>query len=150
MIATMNAIKIIAYYEGFSSEPYLCPAGVVTVGYGTTVYPDGTAVTLDDDPITKEIGALLLLEDVNREYAPSVDELVTSDVNQDQFDAMTSFTYNVGVGAFGSSTLLAYNNVDEWQQAADEFLNWIYADGEVLQGLVNRRETERSLYLNEL
>ncbi len=150
MKATMDAIKIIAYYEGFSSDPYLCPAEVATIGYGTTVYPDGTVVTLEDDPITKEQGLLLLLEDVNREYAPSVDELVTSDVNQSQFDAMTSLTYNIGAGAFGGSTLLAYNNVDEWQQAADEFDKWVYSNGEVLQGLVNRRATEKALYLSEL
>ncbi len=150
MKATMDAIKIIGYYEGFRSEAYLCASNVPTIGFGTTVYPDGTVVTLDDDPISKEEGLLLLLEDVNIEYAPSVDELVTSDINQSQFDAMTSFTYNVGAGAFGSSTLLAYNNVDEWQQAADEFDKWIYADGEVLQGLVNRRATEKALYLSEL
>ena len=78
-----------------------------------------------------------------------MNELTTSDINQSQFDAMTSFTYNVGVGAFSESTLLKYNNTEEWQMAADEFLKWVYADGEVLQGLVNRRETERSLYLSE-
>jgi len=147
--ASIDAIQIIAYYEGFSSTPYLCPAGVPTIGYGTTVYPENVVVTMNDDPITKREGALYLLEDVNIEYAPSVDELVTSDINQSQFDAMTSFTYNVGVGAFSESTLLKYNNTEEWQMAADEFLKWVYADGEVLQGLVNRRETERSLYLSE-
>ncbi len=147
MKPTQTSIDIIRYYEGFSSEPYLCPAGVPTIGYGTTMYPNGKLVTLDDPSITEDQGNWLLFEDVLRDFVPDINELVTDEVTQNQFDAIVSFTYNVGSYALETSTLLEYVNEDLNQQAADEFPKWIYADGEVMPGLVERRDTERSLYL---
>ncbi len=142
-------LAIIKYFEGFSAEPYLCSAGVATIGYGSTYYKDGTSVTLDDEPITEKDALALLELTVNDEYSITVDSGVLVEVNQQQFDAMVSLTYNIGSGAFLDSTLLEYCNMEDHQEAADEFLSWVYANGEVIQGLVNRREVERALYLYE-
>jgi len=106
-------LAIIKYFEGFRAEPYLCSAGVPTIGYGSTYYEDGTKVTLDDEPITEEDATILLEQTVNDEYSITVDEGVLVDVNQQQFDAMVSLTYNIGSGAFLGSTLLEHCNREE-------------------------------------
>jgi len=147
MTISKFGLEIIKYFEGFREEPYLCSAGKPTIGFGSTYYADGTAVTMDDDPITEEEATILLEQTVNEEYSITVDEGVLVEVNQQQCDAMISLTYNIGSGAFLSSTLLKYCNLEEHQQAADEFLKWVYVNGEVSQGLVNRRAVERELYL---
>ncbi len=147
MTISKFGLAIIKYFEGFRADPYLCSAGVATIGYGSTFYSDGTPVTMEDELITEEEASELLKKTVDEEYSVTVDEGVLIEVNQQQFDAMTSLTYNIGSGAFLSSTLLEYCNMEEHQLAADEFLSWVYVNGEISQGLVNRREVERALYL---
>ncbi len=147
MTVSVFGLTIIKYFEGFRAEPYLCPAGVPTIGYGSTFYSDGTAVTMEDESVTEEEASILLQKTIDEEYSVTVDSGVLVEVNQQQFDAMVSLTYNIGSGAFLGSTLLEYCNLEEHQMAADEFLSWVYVNGEVSQGLVNRREVERALYL---
>ena len=150
MTISIFGLTIIKYFEGFRSEPYLCSAGVPTIGYGSTFYADGTSVTMEDESITEEEATILLQKTVDEEYSITVDEGVLVEVNQQQFDAMVSLTYNIGSGAFLESTLLEYCNMEQHQLAADEFLSWVYVNGEVSQGLVNRREVERALYLYDI
>jgi len=123
---------------------------VWTIGYGTTKYPNGTAVK-EGDVITQQEADDIFAYQVDTGYAPNVDLLVTPDVpiNQDQFDALVSFTYNVGVNAFADSTLLKKVKVDPNDPTIrDEFMRWVYVNGVVVQGLVNRRQKEADYYFN--
>ena len=143
-----NGIELIKSFEGFRSNPYYDSVGVPTIGYGTTRYLDGTKVSMSDKPISKDEATALLKKQVSDIYGKAVNDYKTIDTNQNQFDAMTSLCYNIGTGAFKSSTLLKKHNAGDFKGAADEFLRWVYAGGQVLQGLVNRREKEREIYLS--
>ena len=138
---------IIKQYEGFRAKPYLCPAGVPTIGYGATYYTDGRKVTLRDAPIS-EADADKLLDKMLGKYEDAVNRYVQVPITQDQFDALVSFCYNLGPEALRKSTLLKKLNNKDYNGAADAFLNWVYASGKKLQGLVNRRTDERKLFLS--
>ena len=138
---------IIKQYEGFRAKPYLCPAGVPTIGYGATYYTDGRKVTLRDAPIS-EADADKLLDKMLVKYEDAVNRYVQVPITQDQFDALVSFCYNLGPEALRKSTLLKKLNNKDYNGAADAFLNWVYASGKKLQGLVNRRTDERKLFLS--
>lgn len=146
MKISKSGLEIIKEFEGFRSKPYLCSAGVATIGYGTTVYSNGTKVRLSDKPISVEEATDMLQYQCDRVYGHCVSGKAISST-QNQFDAMVSFTYNVGCGAFGSSTLLRKHNARDYKGAADEFLRWNKAGGKILNGLVRRRDAERKLYL---
>ena len=148
MYISEHGLSMIEYFEGFRSNPYLCPAGVPTIGFGTTVYPNGTRVTMQDKSISENEARQMLREQVNKLYGDAVNRLVYVPLYQYQFDALSSFTYNLGEGNLKSSTLLKRVNENRHLEAADEFLKWVYANGEVMQGLVNRREAERKMYLS--
>lgn len=141
MTISQMGINLIKKWEGFRARAYLDPVGVWTIGYGHThgVQP-GQTIT--------EPQALQLLESEVQHYADAVKRLVTVALNQNQFDALTSFTYNLGVGAFSQSTLLCLLNQEQYQGAADQFLRWVHAGGHVLPGLVSRRQEERGLFLS--
>ena len=138
---------IIKQYEGFIAKPYLCPAGVPTIGYGATYYADGRKVTLRDAAIS-EADADKLLDKMLGKYEDAVNRYVQVPITQNQFDALVSFCYNLGQEALRKSTLLKKLNNKDYNGAADAFLNWVYASGKKLQGLVNRRTDERKLFLS--
>ncbi len=138
---------IIKQYEGFRAKPYLCPARVPTIGYGATYYTDGRKVTLKDAPIS-EADADKLLDKMLVKYEDAVNRYVQVPITQNQFDALVSFCYNLGQEALRKSTLLKKLNNKDYKGAADAFLNWVYASGKKLQGLVNRRTDERKLFLS--
>ncbi len=139
-------IDLIKKYEGFSSKPYKCPAGIPTIGYGATYYPNGSKVTLSDTPITEQ-QAQEYLKDMLVSYEKSVATFVTSTINQNQFDSLVSFAYNLGVGNLKSSTLLKKVNANPSDNTiAAEFVKWNKAGGKVLAGLTKRRKEEAELY----
>ena len=141
-----NGIAFIKKYEGFKSKPYLCPANVPTIGYGATYYPNGQKVKLAD-PAIDEKHASLLLEAMLNPYEKAVDSYCRDDINQNQFDALVSFAYNLGNSALKSSTLLKKVNVNPNDKTIrNEFLKWRFAGGKRLPGLVNRRTEESNLY----
>lgn len=141
-----NGYKLICEFEGLKLKPYLCSAKIPTIGFGNTYYPNGKRVTLLDDPITKEY-AFEIFKVISDKYAKRVDEMVTSELNQNQFNALVSFAYNIGTGAFATSTLLKkVNNNPNDITIKNEFLKWVKAGGKKVQGLVNRRETESAIY----
>lgn len=145
-----KAAKLCIEFEGFSAVPYLCPAQVPTIGYGSTYYADGSRVTMHDKTITKEEALDLLKHELEEKYLPSVLEYcpeVSEDENK--CNALVSFTYNLGAGNLRSSTLRKKVNAKDWEGAADEFPKWRKAGGQVLQGLVRRRDAERQLFLEE-
>ena len=138
-------LAIIKKFEGFRSKPYLCPAGVATIGYGSTYYADGRPVKMTDAPIT-EAQAQELLQTTLAKYEDCVNGAVKMPINQNQFDALVSFTYNVGCSAFRNSTLLRQFNQGYTPQAAEQFARWNRGGGKVLPGLVARRAAERALF----
>ncbi len=143
---SQNGINLIKSFEGFRSKPYLCSANVPTVGYGSTYYPNGKKVTLNDQPITEEY-AVQLLSTMLDTYEKAVDSYCRDDINQDQFDALVSFVYNLGNGSLKSSTLLKKLNVNPNDPTIrDEFMKWVNGGGKKLPGLVRRREAEANLY----
>ena len=148
MILNNKGYLFITKHEGLSLKPYLCPAKIPTIGYGNTYYTDGKRVTLLDKDITKQQAFEMFKEIANR-FAKRVDTLVTSNINQNQFNSLVSFAYNVGTGNFSSSTLLKkVNRNPDDLTIKDEFLRWNKAGGKVLNGLTNRRNEEADLYFS--
>lgn len=148
MILDNKGYLLITKHEGLKLKPYLCPAKIPTIGYGNTYYSDGKRVTLLDKDITKQQAFDMFKEIANR-FAKRVDALVTSNINQNQFNALVSFAYNVGTGNFSSSTLLKkVNRNPDDLTIKDEFLRWNKASGKVLNGLTNRRNEEADLYFS--
>ena len=148
MILNNKGYLLITNHEGLRLKPYLCPAKIPTIGYGNTYYTDGKRVTLLDKEITKQQAFDMFKEVANR-FAKRVDELVTSNINQNQFNALVSFAYNVGTGNFASSTLLKkVNRNPDDLSIKDEFLRWNKAGGKVINGLTNRRNEEANIYFS--
>ncbi len=124
-----------------------------TIGYGCTYYLDGKKVKLTDKPLTKAQASELQLAVINRDFAPkivtSLDGQVKSHfVTQTMFDACVSLAYNIGMANFSGSSVIKYIKVNNKTKAADSFLLWKMAQGEVLQGLINRRSAERKVFLS--
>ena len=144
-------LKLIQDSEGFSSKPYLCPANVCTIGFGNTFYEDGTKVKLTDTPITKERGLELLKMSLHS-FERHVDSLTRDDINQNQFDALCSFCYNLGPTNLKSSTLLRLinENPDNVVPITQNFLKWNRAGGKVMKGLTIRRQKEAELFYKEI
>jgi lysozyme len=139
-------IDLIKNFEGFSSKPYLCPAGIPTIGYGATFYPNGKKVTMKDTAITEEQG-VELLKNMLEKFEQYVDSYCIDTINQHQFDALVSFCYNLGPANLKSSTLIKKVNLNpDDESIADEFMKWTMGGGKKLPGLVKRREAESKLY----
>lgn len=141
--------ELIKRFEGYSDRPYKCPAGISTIGYGNTYYPNGTKVKITDKQITKEYANEILAHTAD-EFAEDVLKLVKSKINVNQLNALTSFAYNVGVSNLQKSTLLKLVNINPNDgNIAKEFLKWNKAAGKVLNGLTNRRIAESALYFTK-
>lgn len=137
-----EGIDLIKRFEGFSATPYLCPAGYWTIGYGHVLKSrtNGTSIT--------ELQAeALLLQDVKNTEG-DVRRLIPVALTQGQFDALASFTYNLGAGALQRSTLRQKILRGEHENAVLEFQKWVYAGGRKLPGLVKRRAQEAIFYQN--
>lgn len=142
-----KGIKIICESETFKAKPYLCPAGIPTIGYGSTCYENGTKVTLKNTPITEQRAIAMLKCHIDKIVAPTIKKLIKTELNQNQYDALCSFIYNVGDGNFKSSTLLKKVNANRFDPTIqNEFMKWVHAGGKVLKGLVTRRMKEGNLY----
>lgn len=140
-----NCLELIRMSESFKAHPYLCPAKVPTIGYGSTRYADGRAIKLSDPPITEAQANGILFATLG-EYEGAVTRYVTVPLNQNQFDALVDFAYNAGAQNLRTSTLLKLLNQGKYDQAADEFGKWVYGGGKKLGGLVKRRGLERELF----
>ncbi|GGE89520.1 lysozyme [Chishuiella changwenlii] len=143
-----KGLDLIKKYEGFYSKPYRDPIGIPTIGYGATYYPNKKKVTMQDKPITEK-EAFSLLVDMLRVYEDQVNRLVKKVINQNQFDALVSFTYNLGATNLSKSTLLKKINLNPNDPTIQqEFEKWINAGGKRLNGLVKRRKDEAFLYFS--
>ena len=145
MIAIEIAAALARRFEGCYLRPYLCPAGVPTIGYGATYYEDGTRVTLFDAPITRERAESLLLWMVRTRYLPAVLRLCPGIDSPERLAAIIDFTFNLGAGNLQASTLRRRINAGQWDDVPGELRKWIKGGGRVLAGLVKRREAEVAL-----
>ncbi|MBS1205286.1 MAG: Phage related lysozyme [Proteobacteria bacterium] len=135
----VHGLTIIKEFEGLRLRAYQCSANVWTIGYGHTA---GVGV---DDIITEDQAISLLHQDV-AESERAVNQYVHVPLTQNQFDALVSFVFNLGIGNFCTSTLLKKLNTEDYTGAAGEFLRWVNASGKVLPGLVRRRQAEKALF----
>lgn len=141
------AIELCKEFEGFRSKPYRCPAGVATIGYGSTRYLDGQLVTLQDPPIDRLTAEVMLKESLRNEYLPGVLRACPGLIaHQTKLNAIVDFTYNLGVGRLQSSTLRRRLNQSDWEGAQEQLMRWVRGGGRVLPGLVRRREAEARLF----
>ena len=134
-----KGLNLLKEFEGLRLEAYQCSAGIWTIGYGHTYK------VKRGDIITKEKAELLLRNDLGF-TENKIEELVKVPINQNQFDALVSLAFNIGVGAFNTSTLLRKLNTGDYEGAASEFPKWRKAKGIVVEGLVKRREKEQALF----
>ena len=142
-------LDIIKHYEGWSSCVYLCPAGVHTIGYGSTWDMNGDPISAECADITEDEGEALLRREL-RHVRGAVARLVTAELTDNMYSALCSFIYNIGSGAFQRSTLRMKLNRGDYEGAADEFPKWRRAGGRILKGLVRRRKSEQRLFLESL
>lgn len=131
--------------EGFKSTPYRCPAGIPTIGYGSTRYADGRPVKLTDPPISEQVAQGIMKASL-KEYEGAVNRYVIVPLNQNQYDALVDFAYNAGSQNLRTSTLLRKLNAGDYAGAAGEFDRWVMGGGKKLAGLVKRRAAERKLF----
>lgn len=145
MKASTNCLELIKSSEGFSAKPYLCPAGIPTIGYGSTRYANGFAVSLKDAPISEQAAGDIMLATLQA-YEDAVERYVQVPLNQNQFDALVDFAYNAGAQNLRTSTLAKKLNAGDYKGAAAEFPRWNMGGGKILTGLVTRRARERALF----
>lgn len=153
MLLSDHGLAIIKNFEGLRLTAYRDIAGVWTIGYGSTRYHDGKAVKPGDKLASKE-QADALFKNTLGQYEDAVNQLVKAPISQSQFDALVSFTYNVGIGAFKGSGLLTNLNEKNYTEAATHFLAWDkitdMATGKkvICDTLANRRREESRLFLS--
>jgi lysozyme len=148
MQISQRGLDLIKRFEGFRSKPYLCPAGVPTIGYGSTYYENGAKVKLSDKPISEEWAEELLKKTVVH-YERGVDAMTQNNINQNQFDALVSFAYNTGLVNYKNSTLLKRVNANPNDPDIEkQFMRWVRAGGKVIKGLITRRQEEARLYFS--
>lgn len=135
-------LTLIKKFEGFRSKAYLCPAGIPTIGYGfTRGVKMGDVITLEqaNDRLKAEV----------EDFANKLDNIISQQnvkLNQNQFDALVSFSYNIGLENFINSTLFKKLKVGDFLGASKEFEKWVFANKAKLNGLVARRKAERELF----
>ena len=135
-----NGIELIKQFEGLRLEAYQCSAGVWTIGWGHT------SGVKQGDKITTEQALDFLRSDLEK-FENAINNLVTVKLNQNQYDALVSFVFNIGINAFKQSTMLKFLNAGHYPLAAGQFDLWIYSSGKKTQGLINRRKKEKDLFL---
>lgn len=148
MKASQNCVDLIKSFEGYKSKAYLCPAGVPTIGWGSTMYQDGKKVKIGDT-ITEEEAEDLLMWELDKKSI-GLHGLV---LNQNQVDSLLSFIFNLGIGAFKKSTLCKKIRLNPWDTSIrEEFMKWNKArvGGKLieLRGLTRRRDAEANLYFS--
>ncbi|MNG52542.1 Lysozyme RrrD [compost metagenome] len=145
MLVSNLGIDLICDFEGKRLVAYDDGVGVWTIGFGTTIYPNGIRVKKGDTCTEAQAKAYMQNDLKKFEYA--VNSAVNIPLNQNQYDALVSLTYNIGAAAFSKSTLVKKLNTGDILGAADQFDVWVNAGGKRMQGLVNRRAKEKLLFL---
>lgn len=139
------AASLCRRFEGLRLHPYLCSAGVATIGYGATFYEDGRKVSLSDPAITRQRAEELLAWHLRRHFLPKTVRLVPGADTPPRLAALCDFAFNLGHGALAGSTLRRRVNAGEWDDVPTQLLRWNKASGRVLRGLTLRRQAEATL-----
>ncbi|WP_446324395.1 lysozyme [Acinetobacter sp. 1207_04] len=139
-----SGMALICGFEGLKLKAYDDGVGVWTIGFGTTIYPNGIKVRKGD--ICTEVQAKAYMAHDLKKFESAVNSAVTVPINQNQFDALVSLAYNIGTGAFKESTLLQKLNESDYKSASAQFVVWNKGGGKVMPGLMNRRAVERKLF----
>jgi len=137
------AAALCRQFEGYRAKPYLCPANVATIGYGSTYYADGKKVTLEDPPMDEPTARALLMFELEHTYLPGVLRncpILATD--ERKCNAIVDFCYNLGVGRLQTSTLKRKINAQDWEEAKEQLKLWNRGGGKVLSGLKKRRDAE--------
>lgn len=143
--AVQIAAALCRRFEGFFAHPYLCPAGIPTIGYGTIRYPSGIAVTLRDPPVSREYAEALLAAHIRDDVLPAVLRLCPELDSVGRLAAIIDWTYNLGAGNLRASTLRRRINARQWDDVPAQLMRWNRGGGRVLRGLVLRRQAEAAL-----
>jgi lysozyme len=143
------ATELCKRFEGYKAKPYLCPAGVPTIGYGSTFYGDGRKVTLQDPLMDEPTARALLVHELMHKYAPGTIRqcpilltLAMTANDWGKLNAIVDFAYNLGVGRLQTSTLKRKINEQDWEGAKEQLMLWTRGGGRILPGLVKRRQAE--------
>ena len=142
MRISQEGVNLIKHFEGCRLEAYKCPAGVWTIGYGHT------KGVKEGDAIEQEAAEAFLIEDLES-FEQAVTRLVEVPLTQQQFDALVSWTFNLGAGNLAESTLLRKLNNYQYAEVPEQMMRWVRAGGKVLDGLVRRRAAEAALFQNK-
>lgn len=149
IVANDRAVQVAAAlarrFEGCRLRPYLCPAGVPTIGFGATYYQGGLRVALADPPITRQHAENLLIWQVRTIYLPAVLKLCPAIDTPARLASIIDFTFNLGTGRLKASTLRKRINDGRWADVPKELRKWNKGGGKVLRGLAIRREAEAAL-----
>jgi lysozyme len=158
MNVSPNAIKVIKHHEGVRQKPYRCPAKLWTIGVGHVIYPEQGKLKVDDRMsffLKEEDNRTFLMEEIDgilrtdlARFERGVAQYVPVPLTQGQFDALVSFSFNVGLGTLQRSTLRQKALRGDFQGAAEEFLKYCMAGGKILKGLQIRRIDERAMFLS--
>jgi lysozyme len=150
--------QMVVHHEGKRNKPYRCPANLFTIGVGHVMYPEQAKLKLadrlnfpikpEDDRIYSDAEIMDILSKDLARFESGVARLCPVALTQGQFDALVSFSFNVGLGNLQRSTIRMKVNRQDFEGAAEGFLDWTKAGGKVLKGLVNRRNDERALFLS--
>lgn len=153
MKVSQTGVNLIQFYEKLRLKPYFATKkekakNIATIGWGNTYYQDGTPVKITDKPITKEQADLLFKIILTKDCEEPLNRLVKSPLTQNQFDALSSLIYNIGITNFLTSTALRRLNAKNYLGAADAMVWFNKQDGKVMPGLVTRRQKEKDLFLS--
>lgn len=147
-----EAAELIAEFEGFRGQPYKCPAGVWTIGYGTTYYPDGTLVSYGDTPISKKRAMELLENHIDNAVVPTLERTVPTWglMSGNQKAAIISFAYNLGSHFYGGNNFKtitkALSTKDNWKQVPSALMLYVNPGSTFEAGLKRRRKAEIALW----
>ena len=137
------AAELCRRYEGYRAKPYLCPAGVPTIGYGSTYYADKRKVTLEDPPMEEGAARALLMVELEHTYLPGVlRNCPVLATNERRCNAIVDYAYNLGVGRLQTSTLKRKINAQDWDGVQEQLMLWTKGGCKVLPGLVARSKAE--------
>ena len=140
MKTSQNGIELIKKFEGCRLETYICPAGVFTIGYGHI-----GADVKSGMKITQKEAETILKNDL-KTFEKGVQRIIKKELTQNQFDALVSFAYNLGLENLKKSTLAKFINQGKFKEASSQFERWVYANGVKLNGLIRRRKAEKDLF----
>ena len=141
------AAALCRQFEGYRAKPYLCPANVATIGYGSTYYADGRKVTLEDASMDEPTARALLMFELEHTYLPgALRHCPILATDERKLNAIVDFVYNLGVGRLQTSTLKRKINAQDWEGAKEQLMLWNKGGGKVLAGLTKRRTAECALF----